>query len=295
MKVLVVGANGQVGSELLLQGKENGIHMIAANHKQLDITQTENVVAFLNEAKPDLVINAAAYTAVDNAERESKTAFSVNRDGALNLAMVCNINDIPIFHLSTDYVFDGLKCTPYCEGDMTNPKNIYGISKRDGEIAIVNTTTQYLILRVAWVFGSRGHNFVRTILRLANERDELRVVSDQFGSPTWSVDIANALINIAIQYFDKKELQWGIFHYVGKPVASWYEFAVSIINMAYEIGKLEKIPSIIPISTAEYSTPARRPQNTVLDCHKIYREFHIQQPNWHDGLNLVLKSIYRIT
>jgi dTDP-4-dehydrorhamnose reductase len=265
--------------------------MIAANHERLDITQSDAVTAFISETRPDLVMNAAAYTAVDKAEQESTTAYAVNRDGPLNLALACEKNNIPLFHISTDYVFDGLKNTPYNESDQANPISIYGKSKYQGEIAIINNSSKYIILRVAWVFGSKGHNFVHTMLRLANERDELRIVSDQIGSPTWSVDIANALIDISKRYFEENQLQWGIYHYIGKPVTTWYEFAETIVDTGYRFGMLDSLPKIKPITTTEYPTPASRPKNSVLDCDKIFRQFRIRQPDWHNGLTVVLTDI----
>jgi dTDP-4-dehydrorhamnose reductase len=291
MKVLVLGANGQVGSELVIHGKKKGLQMIAANHKQLDISQSPDVDEFISEAKPDLVINAAAYTAVDKAEQESSAAYAANRDGPLNLALACERNNTPLFHISTDYVFDGLTSTPYKEDDEANPKSVYGKSKREGEKAIIDNTGKYLILRVAWVFGARGHNFVHTILRLAAEREVLKIVSDQFGSPTWSVDIANVLLDIAQRYFNENKLQWGTYHYIGAPVTSWCEFAKVIIDKAHRLGMLDDLPRVKPIATSEYPTPASRPQNSVLDCQKICREFSIQQPDWQKGLAAVLRDI----
>ena len=193
MRVLVTGAKGQVGSELILEGEKRGIQMLATDRAELDITQQDAVNNFIQTQKPDILINAAAYTAVDKAESEPKLAYALNRDGAANLAQACADNNIPLMHISTDYVFDGKKEGAYTETDTPNPQCVYGKSKLEGDQAIESILEQYLILRVSWVFGANGNNFVKTMLRLGKERDIIKVVADQRGGPTWAGDIAATL------------------------------------------------------------------------------------------------------
>jgi dTDP-4-dehydrorhamnose reductase len=291
MKVLVTGAQGQVGSELVKYGEHLGLNMITCGHKQLEISHPVEVDAYVRNVKPDIIINAAAYTDVDRAEQARIIAYGANRDGPLHLALACKKLKIPLLHLSTDYVFDGSNRKPYRENDQASPQGVYGKSKRDGERAIELHMTQYIILRVAWVFGSSGNNFMHTMLRLAAERDELVIVADQFGGPTWSVDIAKVLLNIVNRYVNNQDIKWGIYHYTGQPVTSRYGFACTIINTAKAMGKIEKAPKIKSVTMAEYQTLAQRPKNSVLDCHKLNKYFGIEQPDWRKGLMHALNSL----
>jgi len=217
MKILITGINGQVGSALVRQANEQGHEVVALSREQWDMAlspgQGEELVL---EAKPDLVINPAAYTNVDGAEDDEATALKVNADAPRALSKGCQQLDIPIFHISTDYVFDGTKEEPYVEKDQTNPINAYGRTKLAGELAIQKESDKYIILRTSWVFSKDGKNFVNTILRLAKERDELKVVSDQFGGPTSAECIAKILLQLATEHQD----QWGIYHYSGQPFVS---------------------------------------------------------------------------
>lgn len=290
MRVLVTGAQGQVGTELISRGREQGLRMIAAGRGELDITAEEAVSACFNGSSPDIVINAAAYTAVDKAEQESALANTINRDGPALLAKECARRNIPLLHISTDYVFDGTKDGAYDEDDRPNPQGVYGKSKLEGEKAVERTLEQHVILRVAWVFGATGGNFVRTMLRLGNERDELNVVADQRGGPTWAGDIASVLLSIVERYHKGGAIPWGTYHYIGKPVTTWHGFAQAIFDAAMAEGMLEKAPGINAITTAEYSTPAVRPKNSVLDCRKIERLLGISQPDWRFGLKSVLEN-----
>ena len=194
MKVLITGAQGQVGKELTQIANEKGFKVISAGRGDLDITQAINVESYITQCQPDIVINAAAFTAVDNAESEQDLAFAINRDGAKNIAGVCKKHNIPLLHISTDYVFDGTKSKPYSENDSVSPLGVYGESKWQGEEAIRKNLSDYLILRVAWVFGAQGNNFVKTMLRLGEDSDELNVVADQFGGSSPAKDIAQTLI-----------------------------------------------------------------------------------------------------
>jgi len=287
MTVLITGAAGQLGTELCLRSKTHAHSIVAVNHSELDITNESSINALVAHVKPAAIINAAAYTAVDRAEPDSATAFAVNRDGPLYLARACAKANIPLLHVSTDYVFDGKKPTPYLETDTPNPQNVYGQSKLEGEIAVTTTLDKYIILRTAWVFSATGHNFVRTILRLAKERDELSVVADQTGAPTWAGDIAEILLEIVDRIHQGKAVTWGLYHYTGSPATTWHAFAAAICEQALALGMLEKKPFIKPISTSEYPTAAKRPQNSVLACEYIQKELLIPQADWRQGLKQV--------
>lgn len=288
MKILITGAGGQVGSELIRQGQNRGLQMIAAKHSELDITSQDSVESFIKIKQPGMVINAAAYTAVDKAESEPESAYGVNRDGAANLARSCADSHIPLLHISTDYVFDGDKKGSYFETDPTNPQGIYGKSKLAGEQAVKSILQQHLILRVSWVFGANGNNFVKTMLRMGRERKNLRVVMDQHGGPTWAGDIAATLISLATRWHDGNNIPWGIYHYSGQPVTTWYEFAGAVFPQARKLEMIAQLPVIEPVPGTEYPTLAGRPLNSQLCCLKISQELGISQPDWHIGLNNTL-------
>lgn len=290
MKLLVTGASGQVGSEVVKICKQRDLTYIATGSDDLDITDATAVAETVEHEQPTFVINAAAYTAVDRAEQEPDQAYAINLDGSKNLAKACAGANIPLLHISTDYVFDGEKQEAYTEQDAPNPTGVYGKSKYEGELAISDNLSQYYILRVAWVFGESGNNFVRTMLRLGGERDELGVVADQLGGPTCAKDIAVTLLQIARRYHEKQPMPWGTYHYTGKPAVTWYEFANAIFHQAQQLGMLNKTPIVNAISTAEYPTPAKRPQNSLLNCNKITAALDIHQPDWREGLKDVLNS-----
>ena len=290
MKILVTGANGQVGSELILAAEKRGLQMLAAGRAELDITQQEAVNKYIQTQKPDIVINAAAYTAVDKAESEPELAYAINRDGAANLAQACADNNIPLMHISTDYVIDGNKQGAYTETDTPNPQCIYGKSKLEGERVIESILEQYLILRVSWVFGANGNNFVKTMLRLGKERDVIKVVADQHGGPTWAGAIASALLSLVKRWVDGETIPWGTYHYSGQPATPWHGFAEAIFKQAKELGIIDKRPAINPITTSEYPTLAQRPINSLLDCRKLEQQMNIRQPDWHIGLKSALES-----
>lgn len=291
MKILVTGAKGQVGSELIRQGVQFGFQVLAAGRAELDITLQDAVSNFVQARQPDIVINAAAYTAVDRAESEPALAYAVNRDGAVYLAQACADHHIPLLHISTDYLFDGNKEGSYSETASPNPQGVYGKSKLAGERAIESILEQCLILRVSWVFGVNGNNFVKTMLRLGKERDMLRVVADQHGGPTWAGDIAATLLTLAKRWGEGVMLPWGIYHYSGQPATTWHGFAETIFEQAEKLEIIDQRPEVEAITTAEYPTPAQRPINSTLDCHKIMRELGISQPDWCIGLNNTLKKI----
>jgi dTDP-4-dehydrorhamnose reductase len=290
MKILVTGASGQVGTALVKQGFQQGFEMFGMSSSELDITNLLNVDAVLAQVKPDLVINASAYTAVDRAETDSERAYAVNELGPRLLAKACLEAGIPLFHISTDYVFDGVSNGVYSENDLTNPQSVYGRSKLMGELAVKENLDQYIILRTSWVFSETGSNFVKTMLRLGAEREKLSIVSDQVGGPTSADSIANALLCIAARVSDKQDVEWGTYHFTGHPYCSWYEFAKEIFQQVESLRLICKAPELTSIPSSEYPTPAPRPLNSKLDCSKIYEEFGIQPDDWKKSLkDVVLK------
>ena len=270
MRILLTGANGQVGWELSNRGGQKGFEVLALNRSDLDITDPISVSEEVNRSGVSLVINAAGYTAVDQAESEPKLAFAVNRDGPAYLASACAEAHIPLVHISTDYVFDGKKQGPYLETDQISPLGVYGKSKAAGETEVRKRLDQHLILRTAWVYGVHGRNFVKTMLRLGREREVVQVVEDQYGCPTDAADLAEAILKIAAQFLDDGQVQWGTYHYCGKGVTSWYGFAEHIFALAREHVFLH-VKRIEPLTTAEYPTLAKRPANSVLDCSLVKR------------------------
>jgi len=285
MKILVAGAQGQLARALLERYRlRSGFEMIALGRPELDLLDPMSIERAVETVRPNLLVNAAAYTAVDKAEREVSAAFSVNRDGAGALAAAAGVHGCPMIHVSTDYVFDGAKPAPYVENDATGPVGAYGRSKLAGEVAVAAANRQHLILRTAWLFSAVGSNFLKTIMRLARERPELRVVADQYGNPTYAPHLAEAILDIAAHLAKDRTAadRWGIYHAVAAGETSWHGFAEAIVTAAAPLG-VPPVP-VIPITSAEYPTPARRPANSRLDCSKLRRAFGIQLPDWRDGL-----------
>ncbi|MDX3906787.1 MAG: dTDP-4-dehydrorhamnose reductase [Pigmentiphaga sp.] len=287
MTILVTGAGGQVGRELILRASQPVVGM---DRSQLDITDPDAVERAITRHGARLVINAAAYTAVDRAESEVAQANAVNRDGVRTLAQACRNAGIPMFHLSTDYVFDGNQPAPYAESDTPHPTGVYGQSKLDGEEELRQRLDQHLILRVSWVFGAYGNNFVRTMLRLGRERPELRVVADQRGGPTHAGAIADALLDLARRHAAGESLPWGTYHYSGTPVVTWHAFAQAIFAEAHAQDLLDRIPAVHAITTADYPTPARRPANSALDNSLAHSRLGLASPDWRTGLREVLTT-----
>lgn len=283
-KVLVTGAKGQVGSELV-QAAPDGFTVIGLGSNELDITNQQQITAVMTQYKPDLIINAAAYTAVDKAETDIEAAFAVNEKAVALLAQAAYDADTPLFHISTDYVYDGQASTPYKETDTVNPQSVYGASKLAGEQALERINAKHIILRTSWVFGATGNNFVKTMLRLGKERDELSVVADQHGCPTSARSIAEVLWQLAEKYVAERTLPWGVYHFSNSPACTWHEFACEIFEQAVKAGELERKPIVHPITTAEYPTPAKRPAWSVLDTSKIEALCNNQIPVWLKELN----------
>ncbi len=282
-KFLITGAKGQVGHCLTeqLTGKAE---ILAVDRDELDITNRDNVFNVVKTFKPDVIINAAAHTAVDRAESEIELSEAINVKGPQYLAEVANEIGAVILHISTDYVFEGTGMGEYKENDQTNPQGVYGRTKLEGEIAVQQANPRSIILRTAWVFGEHGHNFVKTMLRLAKDRDSLGIVGDQFGGPTYAGDIAKTLIEIANQILAGKENAFGVYHFTGKPYVSWYEFAKAIFADAELQNIIEKSPLVNSIATSDYPTPAKRPANSRLDLTKIKQVFNIEPSDWQKAL-----------
>lgn len=285
MKILVTGANGQVGYCLQQQLREQGWDFVALTRTELDISDSVAVNSAVAQHQPDIIINAAAYTAVDKAEQEQALAYAINRDGPANLARSAKDNGAAIFHISTDYVFAGDATGTYSENDPTAPQGVYGKSKLEGEEAVATINDKHIILRTAWVFGEHGNNFVKTMIRLGNSRDTLGIVADQEGGPTYAGDIASALLSIAKHYATGNTTPWGTYHYAGLPHISWFGFAQHIFAQVEKAALYNKaIPQLNAITTADYPTPAKRPANSKLDCSKLENAFGIAPSDWQSAL-----------
>jgi dTDP-4-dehydrorhamnose reductase len=285
-KILVTGVTGQVGQELQQTLVPLG-EIVSLSRQQLDLTQPELIRETIEQIKPDIIINSGAYTAVDKAETESELATAINGNAPKILAEAARAIDAKIIHISTDYVFNGQNYRPYTELDSTDPVGIYGRSKLLGEIGVRENCDRHIILRTAWVYGCRGHgNFVKTMLRLGTEKPELRVVADQIGSPTWAYDIAMVIAQL-VRDIDK-DLSWGTYHYTSSGVASWYDFAIAIFTEAKQLGFPLAIQKVIPITTAEYPTPAQRPLYSVLSKAKIAELIGNTPPHWRESLRQML-------
>lgn len=289
--ILLTGANGQVGFELMrsLQGLGT---LVAPDRSRLDLTDLDQVRAVTRQIKPTLIVNAAAYTAVDRAESEPELAMLVNGKAPGVLAEEAKRLGAAIIHYSTDYVFDGAKSGPYVEDDMVNPQNAYGRSKLAGERAVAEAGGAHLVLRTSWVYGRRGSNFLLTMLRLAAERPELRIVADQYGAPTWCASIASLTAHVVAQaraVAARDAADWwseksGTYHLTASGSTSWFGFAEAI----FELAGLERTPKVVPIATSDYPLPAKRPANSRLLNDKLAGAFGLNAPDWRDALRQTL-------
>ena len=286
--ILVFGGNGQLGQELLRAGRLRAIPLQVLAHSEVDIADRTAVTAALRRGKFGLVVNAAAYTKVDLAETEPEEARRGNEIGPKVLAQACLDAHIPLVHISTDYVFDGRKLGAYVETDEANPLNVYGRTKVAGENAIRNTLKRHIILRTAWVYSEFGHNFLKTVLRLAATKDDLSIVADQHGSPTSARDIASAILRIAPQ-LEQQEPGWGTYHFTAGGVTTWYGFAHRIV--AAQAPLTGRNPQVTPITTAHFPTAARRPANSQLDCRLFDRQFGFSRPHWTEGVDATTRSL----
>ena len=286
MRLLVTGANGQVGWELRRSLAPLG-EVTALDHNQCDLSRPERLPDVVRDAKPDVIVNAAAYTAVDKAEQEEQLATAINGTAVGVLAEEARKAGSLLVHYSTDYVFDGEKPSPYTEDDAPHPINAYGRSKLAGETALRQAGGAYVILRTSWVYAARGRNFVHTILRLANERDDLRIVDDQIGAPTWARDIAEAtarIVRAARGEQARGTFAPGIFNLSAAGATSWYGFAGAILDEAMRAGLLTRVPRLTPIASKDYPTPAARPKNSQLSGGRLEARFGIALPDWRASL-----------
>jgi dTDP-4-dehydrorhamnose reductase len=284
MKILVTGANGQLGREIqkISINNNNSVKYIFTDYDELDITNKNSVKIFFREHKPDFLINCAAYTAVDKAETDYEKALLINSDAVANLADACKICDTTFLHISTDYVFDGKKPTEYFETDVTNPISAYGKTKLLGEQnALAYSKT--IVIRTAWLYSSFGNNFVKTMLRLGSEREKISVVADQIGSPTYAEDLAKAILKIIEMITENPEkTKFGIYHFSNEGSCSWCDFAKEIMKLG------NKNCEVKSISTAEYPTPAQRPQHSLLSKNKIKTDYGVDVPHWKTSLERCL-------
>jgi dTDP-4-dehydrorhamnose reductase len=286
MKTLVMGCNGQLGHSLADTASVN-VNLIGLDLPELDITDASAVLEICRETRPDVIVNASAYTAVDQAESESALATSVNVEGPRNIAIASREVGARLIHISTDFVFDGQSSTPYKADAVTNPLSVYGQTKRDGELAVLEETSgTAVVIRTSWLYSKTGSNFVKTMLRLMGERDELGIVADQFGSPTWADSLAEALW----AFVDVPEHS-GIFHWTDNGETSWQEFAVAIQQEALALGLLGKAIPIHAIKTEDYPTAATRPAYSVLDCSSTIQAINIQPAEWRTNLRRMLKGM----
>ncbi|MEQ1485980.1 dTDP-4-dehydrorhamnose reductase [Methyloglobulus sp.] len=293
MRILLTGATGQVGWELARTLLPVG-EVMAVDRSQADLADLNSLRAIIQRHKPDVIVNPAAYTAVDKAETEQELAFLINAEAPGVMAEEAKKIGALLVHYSTDYVFDGTKNTPYTEDDATNPINVYGQSKLAGEQAIQSVGGDFLILRTSWVYASRGNNFLKTILRLAAEREELKIVADQIGSPTWARLIAETTAHIVRQALLEKQanrFNSGIYHLTSTGDTSWHGFAQQIVDSVREQGKVAlKNKSIYPIPTIDYPLPAKRPTNSRLSTRRLEQQFGLTMPSWDNALRLCMQE-----
>lgn len=291
MRILVTGREGQVVRSLAERGPASGHSIVALGRPELDLTgDPSSIVETIKAAKPDAIVSAAAYTAVDKAETDQDTAFAVNERGAGAVARAARELGVPLVHLSTDYVFDGAKAGPYAEDDRTGATGVYGASKLAGEKVVVAEQSNSAVLRTAWVYSPFGANFVKTMLGLAGDRDEIGVVADQRGNPTSALDIAEGVLAVteALARSDDAELR-GIFHMTAEGGASWAEFAEAVFAESAALGGPSA--TVNPISTAQFPTPATRPQNSQLDSTKLLQAYGIQLPAWQSSVRKVVRRL----
>jgi dTDP-4-dehydrorhamnose reductase len=289
--ILLTGASGQLGNVLQIFARARGLDILAVSRPEFDFDHPETIDRCFARANPSLVINAAAYTAVDAAEQNIAAATAGNHTGPLRLAQLCDAAAIPFIHISTDYVFDGAKGAPYIEIDPANPTGVYGRTKRDGEDAILATDARAIILRTAWVYAAHGKNFARTMLNAARKMPELRVVADQRGTPTAAPDLANAILEIAARL---DASGWspsyrGIFHATNAGDTTWHGFAAAIFEESARLG--QPTPRVHPITTADWPTPARRPADSRLDCRKLAETFALRLPQWQSSLPAIVRQL----
>ncbi|MCW3695219.1 MULTISPECIES: dTDP-4-dehydrorhamnose reductase [Burkholderia] len=293
-RILITGSNGQVGFELRRALAPLG-EVIGLTRRDMDLGDPASIVAALDRHQPDLIVNPAAYTAVDKAESEPELARAVNAVAPGVMAQWGAVRNVPLVHYSTDYVFEGTGVTSYREDASVNPQSVYGATKCDGESAVRQAFAKHLILRTSWVVGAHGSNFLKTILRLARERDQLRIVADQTGAPTSAALIADVTAHLVARYFaDREHFAFGTYHLAASGETNWCEYACHVVALAEARGidlKLRSI-DIAPIATHEYPLPATRPMNSRLDCSKLMSTFGITLPDWRSGVDYVFDQLH---
>ena len=293
MKVLVLGANGQLGRCLADQLADTNYSVTLASRAEIDLSNLEATRAALVSLQADVVINASAYTAVDKAEDETEQANLINNLAVGNVANVCADIGAVLVHVSTDYVFDGEATIPYGEAAATNPQGVYGQTKLLGEQAVQASGCKHLIIRTAWVFSEYGNNFLKTMLRLAEGRDSLSIVSDQVGCPTYAQDIAKAIVKI-LAGIESNNQSWGLYHFCGDQSTTWFGFADAIFEQAAAADLIASGPALTPISTAEFPTPAKRPAFSALDSGKIMNDWAVQSSDWMSAIKVVISKLKSI-
>lgn len=285
MKILLTGCDGQLGRCFLDRAPKEW-EVLATDYKELDITSQESVTAAFADFKPDIVVNAAAYTAVDKAEDDQETAYAINALGAKYLAENCAQSGAFMMHVSTDYVFDGSATKPYSEGDAISPNSVYGKTKAEGEAFVAASGAEHVTIRTSWVFSEYGNNFVKTMLRLGQERTELGVVADQFGGPTYAGDLAAVIIAIIKQRDAAGVVAQGLYHYCGSPMTTWAGFAKEIFAQAEAKALVPHKVQVNEITTQDYPTPAARPAYSMLNCEKIMSEFNVAMSGWQKSITI---------
>ncbi len=292
MRIMIIGGNGQLGWEMARQGRGQADTVVfPLDLPEIDITDTAHIDGHLSDIQPHVVVNCAAYTDVDRAESQVDAAYRVNRDGAANIARACRQHRLPLIHISTDFVFDGAKRTPYVESDPVNPQSVYGQSKAAGDDAVRAHLKQHIIIRTAWLYGAHGRNFVKTMIRLGQDKPELNVVADQHGCPTAAADLAQAMLQICQALPTADDRVWGTYHYCGQGQASWYDLAVAAHDLAKAHG-VKIVAHTRPITTAQYPTPAQRPAYSVMDCTRIRQTFAVSIHPWQDSLRRTIGRLY---
>ena len=293
-KILLTGVTGQVGQELQKTLTSLG-EVVGFDREKFDLSKPEQIKRQIAEIKPNIVVNAAAYTAVDKAETEKELAIAINGDAPKAIAVAAQKVNATVVHISTDYVFNGKNYTPYLETDSTDPLGVYGNSKLLGEIRVRENCDRHIILRTAWVYGAKGHgNFVKTMLRLGETKEELKVVADQIGSPTWSYDIAEAIANLLNKSQTDSTIN-GTYNFSNSGVASWYDLAVAVFDEARQLGFPLKIKQVLPIATADYPTPAQRPAYSVLSKGKYTEATGIYPSHWRESLRKMLREFQNLS
>jgi len=301
VRILLTGVTGQVGGDLLplLQGLGT---VISPEEFELDLCDPEATRQFIRDSKADWIINPAAYTAVDKAESEPRLAYAINADAPRTLGEAAAELRIPVIHFSTDYVFDGSGTRPWVESDSTRPLGVYGASKLAGEHALAETGAAHLIFRTSWVFGTRGKNFLLTILRLAQEKEELRIVDDQYGAPTWSRDLARMVVHVARRLQERSALSGdsfaetvravqGVYHAVNGGETTWFGFASEFLRLAAVARPDLKLARLVPIASCDYPTPAKRPANSRLNCNRLQEVFGFALPTWQESTAAVISEV----